>query len=91
MIVPMIYAVTRWALGSPLGISEEFLREGQESGNPSSNAEQEVPAVAQTPNVLQGDVEAARQRLLGQPRDVRREHHVVERHERVVGRRGILG
>src|SRR5215207_10904306 len=56
----------------------------------SSNAEQEIPAVAQTPNVLQGDVEAARQRLLGQPRDVWREHNVVQRQERVVGRRGLL-
>ncbi|MGH2446432.1 MAG: hypothetical protein ACRDGD_10420 [Candidatus Limnocylindria bacterium] len=32
--VPVLYAVTRWAwaLGIPLGISEEFLREGQEIG-----------------------------------------------------------
>jgi hypothetical protein len=93
VIVPMIYAVTRWAwaLGFPLGISEEFLRKGQESGKPSSNAKQKVPAVAQAPYVLQGDVEAARKRLLGQPRDVRREHDVLQRQERVVGRRGLLG
>jgi hypothetical protein len=34
VIIPVIYAVTRWAwaLGFPLGISEEFLREGQEIG-----------------------------------------------------------
>jgi hypothetical protein len=34
VIVPVLYAVTRWAwaLGIPLGISEEFLREGQEVG-----------------------------------------------------------
>lgn len=34
VIVPVLYAVTRWAwaLGIPLGISEEFLREGQEIG-----------------------------------------------------------
>jgi hypothetical protein len=34
VIIPVIYAVTRWAwaLGFPLGISEEFLREGQEVG-----------------------------------------------------------
>ncbi|HET9965602.1 MAG TPA: hypothetical protein VFQ10_09425 [Rubrobacter sp.] len=33
-IIPILYAVTRWAwaLGFPLGISEEFLREGQEVG-----------------------------------------------------------
>ena len=32
--VPLLYALTRWAwaLGIPLGISEEFLREGQEIG-----------------------------------------------------------
>jgi hypothetical protein len=32
--VPVLYAVTRWAwaLGIPLGISEEFLREGQATG-----------------------------------------------------------
>lgn len=32
--VPVVYAVTRWAwaLGIPLGISEELLREGQRSG-----------------------------------------------------------
>jgi hypothetical protein len=32
--VPVLYAVTRWAwaLGIPLGISERFLREGQEIG-----------------------------------------------------------
>ncbi len=32
--VPVLYAATRWAwaLGIPLGISEEFLREGQEVG-----------------------------------------------------------
>jgi hypothetical protein len=32
--VPIVYAVTRWAwaLGIPLGISEEFLREGQAVG-----------------------------------------------------------
>ena len=32
--VPVLYAVTRyaWALGIPLGISDEFLREGQEIG-----------------------------------------------------------
>lgn len=34
MTVPIFYALTRyaWALGIPLGISEEFLRLGQESG-----------------------------------------------------------
>jgi hypothetical protein len=34
MVVPAIYAVTRyaWALGIPLGISEEYLRLGQERG-----------------------------------------------------------
>jgi hypothetical protein len=34
VIIPVIYAATRWAwaLGFPLGISEEFLREGQEVG-----------------------------------------------------------
>src|SRR5215216_2088367 len=34
VIIPVIYAVTRWAwaLGFPLGISEEFFREGQEVG-----------------------------------------------------------
>ena len=34
MVAPVIYALTRYAyaLGIPLGISEEFLRRGQESG-----------------------------------------------------------
>ncbi len=34
VIIPVLYAATRWAwaLGIPLGISEEFLREGQEIG-----------------------------------------------------------
>ena len=34
VIIPVLYAVTRWAwaLGFPLGISEEFLHEGQEVG-----------------------------------------------------------
>jgi hypothetical protein len=34
MAVPVLYAVTRfaWALGIPLGISDEFLRKGQEIG-----------------------------------------------------------
>ncbi len=34
VLVPILYAVTRWAwaLGMPLGITEEFLREGQASG-----------------------------------------------------------
>ena len=34
VIIPVIYAVTRWAwaLGFPLGLSEEFFREGQEVG-----------------------------------------------------------
>jgi hypothetical protein len=34
VVIPLLYAATRWAwaLGIPLGISEEFLREGQESG-----------------------------------------------------------
>lgn len=34
VVVPVLYAVTRlaWALGIPLGISEDFLREGQEIG-----------------------------------------------------------
>ena len=34
MVVPVFYAVTRyaWALGIPLGMSEEHLRSGQESG-----------------------------------------------------------
>ena len=34
VIVPVLYALTRWAwaLGIPLGISEELLREGQEIG-----------------------------------------------------------
>jgi len=34
VIIPILYAATRWAwaLGIPLGISEEFLREGQEIG-----------------------------------------------------------
>jgi hypothetical protein len=34
MVAPVFYALTRyaWALGVPLGMSEEFLRRGQESG-----------------------------------------------------------
>jgi hypothetical protein len=34
MVVPVLYALTRyaWALGVPLGMSEEHLRSGQESG-----------------------------------------------------------
>lgn len=34
VIIPLLYAITRWAwaLGIPLGISKEFLREGQETG-----------------------------------------------------------
>jgi hypothetical protein len=34
VVIPLFYATTRWAwaLGIPLGISEEFLREGQASG-----------------------------------------------------------
>jgi hypothetical protein len=34
MVAPVFYALTRyaWALGFPLGMSEEFLRRGQESG-----------------------------------------------------------
>lgn len=34
MVVPIFYALTRyaWALGIPLGMSEEYLRRGQESG-----------------------------------------------------------
>jgi hypothetical protein len=34
MVVPVFYALTRyaWALGIPLGMSEEYLRRGQESG-----------------------------------------------------------
>jgi hypothetical protein len=34
MVVPVFYALTRyaWALGFPLGMSEEYLRYGQESG-----------------------------------------------------------
>ena len=34
MVVPVLYAFTRyaWALGIPLGMSEEYLRQGQESG-----------------------------------------------------------
>ena len=34
MVVPVFYALTRyaWALGIPLGMSEEYLRNGQESG-----------------------------------------------------------
>jgi hypothetical protein len=34
MVVPVFYALTRyaWALGFPLGMSEEYLRRGQESG-----------------------------------------------------------
>jgi len=34
VIIPVLYALTRWAwaLGVPLGISEEFLREGREVG-----------------------------------------------------------
>jgi hypothetical protein len=34
MVVPVFYALTRyaWALGFPLGMSEEFLRRGQERG-----------------------------------------------------------
>ena len=34
MVVPVFYAITRyaWALGIPLGISKEFLRRGQENG-----------------------------------------------------------
>ena len=34
MIAPVLYAITRyaWALGIPLGMSEEHLRSGQESG-----------------------------------------------------------
>lgn len=35
MVVPVIYALTRyiWAMGIPLGMSEELFRMGQESGN----------------------------------------------------------
>ena len=44
---------------------------------PSTDAEQETASVAQPPYVLQGDFEAADQRLLRQPRDVWREHDVV--------------
>lgn len=34
VVIPLLYAATRWAwaLGIPLGITEEFLAEGQESG-----------------------------------------------------------
>ena len=34
MVVPLFYALTRyaWALGFPLGMSEKYLRSGQESG-----------------------------------------------------------
>ncbi len=34
MVAPVFYALTRyaWALGFPLGMSEEYLRQGQESG-----------------------------------------------------------
>jgi hypothetical protein len=34
VVIPVLYALTRWAwaLGIPLGISEKFLREGQEIG-----------------------------------------------------------
>jgi hypothetical protein len=34
VVIPLLYAATRWAwaLGIPLGISEEFLREGQRTG-----------------------------------------------------------
>jgi hypothetical protein len=34
MVAPVFYALTRyaWALGFPLGMSEEYLRRGQESG-----------------------------------------------------------
>jgi hypothetical protein len=34
MVVPVLYAITRyaWVLGIPLGMSEEYLRSGQESG-----------------------------------------------------------
>jgi len=34
MVAPVFYALTRyaWALGIPLGMSEEYLRQGQESG-----------------------------------------------------------
>jgi hypothetical protein len=34
MLIPLLYAATRWAwaLGIPLGISEEFFREGQDVG-----------------------------------------------------------
>lgn len=34
MVVPVLYAITRyaWVLGFPLGMSEEYLRSGQESG-----------------------------------------------------------
>ena len=34
MVAPVVYALTRyaWALGIPLGMSEEYLRRGQESG-----------------------------------------------------------
>lgn len=34
VVIPLLYAATRWAwaLGIPLGISEELLREGQETG-----------------------------------------------------------
>lgn len=34
MVVPVLYAITRyaWVLGIPLGMSEEYLRKGQESG-----------------------------------------------------------
>ena len=34
VVIPVLYALTRWAwaLGVPLGITEEFLREGQASG-----------------------------------------------------------
>ncbi|CAM3910929.1 hypothetical protein GCM10009799_38770 [Nocardiopsis rhodophaea] len=40
VVPPVVYAFTRfaWALGFPLGISEEFLREGQELGMWTSGA-----------------------------------------------------
>ncbi|MBB6171914.1 hypothetical protein HNR23_001974 [Nocardiopsis mwathae] len=40
VVTPVLYAFTRfaWAFGVPLGISEEFLREGQETGMWTSGA-----------------------------------------------------
>jgi hypothetical protein len=46
--VPLFYAATRWAwaLGIPLGLSEEFLREGQREGTWAAGAALGTVAIA---------------------------------------------